>query len=123
MSTIVKQSFDSFGEALSFSLDNNNLSQSDFSKISKLSRSMVSKYINNFRTPRPSRIKTFEELLNVSIKFDTNRWIVSSDLPSLLNLARQQANLYKAKEPARDDLPELLELRDMIQKEIDKLVG
>ena len=64
----VNKKFTTFGEALSFAIDYNRLSQSDFSEKWGKDRGQVSKYVNNIMKPRPRSIKEIEGLLSVRFR-------------------------------------------------------
>jgi len=127
MSTKSNDYFKTFGDALKYALDYNRLSQSDFSELWGKDRAQVSKYANNISAPRPRSIQEIEELLKVRFLKDNDQWKVYTDIKAqkaIDSLDQVKASIvaYKASEPNRDEIPELLELIDELREEIDKMI-
>ncbi len=127
MSTISNKYFNTFGEAFSFAIDLNRLSQSDFAEKWGKDRGQVSKYVNNVSMPRPQNIKEIEELLNVRFLNENSLWSVieekrSQDAIDSVNSVREEVTRYKEKELTLDDIPELVRLKKEIEERIAKLI-
>lgn len=128
MSITNQEKYKMFGEALSYALDLKNLSQADLSVMWNKDEGQISKYINNKSTPYPKNIRELGNLLNVRfIKLPEGYWQVVEDSLAIqaidsVNRAEDLITVYKAKRRDRDEIPALLELRDMIERDVDELL-
>lgn len=127
MSTIDKEIFNTFGDALLSAIEFNGLNPAIFSREAGIDEGQLSKYINNKTTPRPRKVQELERNLNVNFIKEKNKWRIippnhAQEAIDLVDRVREQVIPYKDKEPTLDDLPELVRLKKLLEEKIDKLI-
>ena len=127
MSTNIEQIFNNFGDALLYAIEYKGLNASSFSKKSGIDKGQLSNYINNHKTPRPQTVNKIERQLSVRFLKMSDEWQVILDKDAQLaidsvNRVKELVTAYKASKPKRGEIPELLELRDMIEEDIEDLL-
>jgi|SRR5690625_334075 len=124
MSIDRQEIFKTFGEALIYAIKFKGFSQASFSREWDKDPGMVNKYVKNERMPRPETVKEMEQVLTVKIQETKEGWMVITDPDAqrAVDSVRALINVYKARSPERGEIPELLELRDMIERDINDLV-
>lgn len=83
----------SIGARISLALDSSGLSRKDLSRITGLTETAISRYINDEREPRIYALKLIADALNVSLDSLTGKEIIkNNDLNSSVQLIARNAN-------------------------------
>lgn len=133
MQTNNQNIYSTFGEALSKALLDKEKNPAWLAKKIKRSRGQVSEWISDEHEPRPITIKKLSNVLSIEIKkTPTGQWELiypNQDRASQIEKASQDVDrakeivaAYKKEGLSLDDLPELVRLKNELEKKIDELL-